>query len=116
MSVDLRQPVFDSESNIQSFALSAAYDDARTKAESLAKQMGVILGDVLRVEEGPWSQRRSGFGGDYDWNGDGGRFGVIMGAPAAVAGSASVGGDEFSPANPSRDIWVKCKVRFGIRN
>ena len=111
LTVDLKQPEFDSSSVAKSNALSAAFSDAKTKAETLAQQMDVELGDVLRVEEGRTNRRRSGFSNDDDWNGDGDRFGGNGGAVVLAAGGAG-DDDDFSPAGPTRDNWVKCRVRF----
>lgn len=114
LTVDLKQPEFDSSSEAKSNALTAAFNDAKTKAETLAQQMGVILGDVLRVEEGRTARRRSGFSGDDDWYGDGDRFGGYGGAVVLAAGGGSAEDNDFTPADPTRDIWVKCRVRFSI--
>ncbi|MEZ6133821.1 MAG: SIMPL domain-containing protein [Pirellulaceae bacterium] len=115
LTVDLKQPEFDSSSDVKSNALSAAFSDAKTKAETLAQQMGVKLGDVLHVEEGRTARRRSGFSGDDDWYGDGDRFGGYGGAVVLAAGGGAAGDDDdFSPADPTRDIWVKCRVRFSV--
>lgn len=115
LSVDLKQPEFDSTSDAKTRALSAAFIDARAKAESLSQQMGVRLGEVLRVEEGRTAHRRSGFSGDEDWYGDGDRFGDAGGAIVLAAGGCAEELDEFTPSNPTRDIWVKCRVRFSIK-
>ncbi len=94
-----------------------AFCDAKAKAEMLAEHMGVSLGDVLRVEEGRIARRRSGFSGDDDWYGDGERFGGYGGAVVLAAGAgAGVDDNEFTPADPTRDIWVTCRVRFSIKS
>ena len=115
LSVDLKQPEFDSSSDAKSNALCAAFGDAKFKAETLAKQMGANLGNVLLLEEGRAARRRSGFSGDDDWYGDGDRFGGYGGAVVLAAGGGAAGDDDdFSPADPTRDIWVKCRVRFSV--
>lgn len=117
LTVDLKQPEFESTTDSKSNALSAAFDDAKAKAEALVQKMGAVLGDVLRVEEGRTARRRSGFSGDDDWYGDGDRFGGYGGAVVLAAGAgAGDEDDEFTPANPTRDIWVKCRVRFSIKS
>lgn len=115
LTVAFKQPEFDSSSEAKSNALSAAFSDALAKAKTLAHQMGVNLAEVIRVEEGRISRRRSGFSGDNDWYGDDDRFGGYGGA-VMLAASDSTGGEdsEYTPADPTRDIWVKCRVRFSI--
>ncbi len=116
LTVNLKQPEFDSTLHAKSNALSAAFCDARTKAETLAQKMGVRLGDVLSVEEGRTARRRSGFNGDDDWYGDGDRFGGHGNAVVLAAGTgAGDEDDEFSPADPTREIWIICRVRFSIK-
>ena len=115
LTVELKQPEFDTDSAAKSAALSAAFEDAKTKAEALAEKIGATLGETLRVEEGRTARRQSGFSGDDDWYGDGDRFGGYGGAVVLAApGGAGDDDDDFTPADPTRDIWVKCRVRFSI--
>ncbi len=50
LAVNLKQPEFDSTTDAKSAALAAAFDEAKTKAQRLAKTMGVTIGEVLQVE------------------------------------------------------------------
>lgn len=115
LTVTLKQPEFESSAEVKSNALSAAFRDAKVKAERLAAQMGCDIGDVLRIEEGPTARRRSGFRGDEDWNGDGDRFGGDGFVTMAAAGGCVGEKDEPTLGDPTRDLWVRCRVRFAIR-
>ncbi len=115
ISVNMRQPEFDASADAKAEALRAAYRDAYEKAKGLCSEMGRSVGGVLHVEEGGWAKRSSGFSGDEDWWGDSGRFGAAAGVMLA-AGAPSSGEPEISLENPTRTIFVKCRVRFEILN
>ncbi|MHC4876500.1 MAG: SIMPL domain-containing protein [Planctomycetota bacterium] len=114
LNVQMRQPEFESSSTAKATALKAAYADAKAKASALANEMECQLGSVIHVEEGRSSRRSSGFSGDDDWWGDSDRFsggGVVL----AAAGGAAEDEEEITLENPTRTIWVKCRVRFHVQ-
>lgn len=113
LNIEMRQPEFEATSNSKAAALRAAYHDAKHKATEVANEMGCKLGPVIHIEEGRSSRRSSGFTGDEDWWGDSGRFssGVTY---SPVLGSAE-DDEEITLENPTRTIWVKCRVRFQIQ-
>jgi uncharacterized protein YggE len=114
ITIDMRQPEFDATAESKTGALKLAYVEARQKATQLVEEMDATLGKVVHVEEGQWSKRASGFSGDADWWGDSGRFGPAAGG-VAIAGAP--GEDESQPIglqNPTRTIYVKCRVRFEL--
>lgn len=114
--IDMRQPVFESDSKTKAAALGVAFRDARDKAEELAIKSGGKLGRVIHIEESGWAKRNSGFGGDTDWDGDQSRFG-FGGGTVVLAASSGVGTDteeKFDPQKPTRDIFMKCRVRFEL--
>ena len=114
ISVNLKQPEFDSTTSSRANALVAAFQDAREKAENLAKTLGRKLGNVLHVVEGRPSHRRSGFTGDEDWYGDEERFRRAGSSELYASIDCAVEDPGYNPANPTRDIWVKCRVRFEL--
>ena len=76
--------------------------------------MGCELGPVIHLEEGSSSRRSSGFTGDDDWSGDSDRFsggGIVL----AAAGDLAEDNEEITLENPTRTIWVKCRVRFHVQ-
>lgn len=117
ISIDMRQPEFEDLNDAQSRVLARAYENAKTKATRLAGAMGCTLGEPIHVEEGGWVKRNSGFSGDEDWGGDSSRFawggGIVLGG-AAAAGGAAADAPEQELQRPSRTIFVKCRVRFGL--
>lgn len=114
ISVDMRQPEFDDASTGRSSALASAFEDAKTKASSLAAVMNCKLGNPIYVEEGGSAKRNSGFSGDEDWWGDDSRFPYGGGIVMAAAGGAAAAEPAPEPQRPTRTIFVKCRVRFSI--
>ncbi len=108
--VKMRQPVFADDLSVSLQAQREAVAQARVKAEVLAQEAGVTLGDIRRVEEGGRSRRASGAFGDDDWWGDDQRFGS---AGPALAGATATE-DPLPTETPKRTIWVRCRVRFVI--
>ena len=120
ISIAMRQPVFDSEIRAKCAALASAFCDAQEKANELAVKAGGKLGKLLQVEEGGLAKRNSGFSGDSDWWGDSSRFGPAFGGAVVMAAGGGSGMSEsnaesaFDPQTPTRDIFVKCRVRFEL--
>ena len=113
LDIHMRQPEFESSSTAKAAALKAAFTDAKAKASELAAEMGCELGPVIQVEEGRSARRSSGFSGDEDWWGDSDRF-AGGGLAVAVGGDAGAGEEAAALENPTRTIWVRCRVRFQI--
>ena len=68
--------------------------------------MGVTLGSVIRIEDGPRTERSSGFAGDSDWCGDSGRFiGAAGGLDFTV--SELTEPEEIPLEAPTRTIWIR---------
>ncbi|MCA9094284.1 MAG: SIMPL domain-containing protein [Planctomycetaceae bacterium] len=115
ISINMRQPEFTDSEDAKATALSDAFTDARKKASRLAITMNCILGTPLQVEEGTHAKRNSGFSGDEDWGGDFSRYamggGAFLGAPGAAAIEP-----EPELQRPTRTIFVKCRVRFELKN
>ena len=115
ISVEMRQPEFENSNDSRSSALAQAFEDAKSKAVRLATAMNCTLGDPIHVEEGGWSKRNSGFSGDEDWWGDSGRFAAAAGVLMEAGGSAPRSPEPaVELQRPSRTIFVKCRVRFGV--
>jgi uncharacterized protein YggE len=115
INVSMRQPEFATSTEAKTEALRVAYRDAHEKAKALCGEMTKRLGGVIHAEEGGWSKRASGFSGDEDWWGDSGRFGPAAGGGLFLSAAAPTAGEpEITPENPSRTIFVKCRVRFEI--
>jgi len=112
ISVDMRQPEFDNSSDAKSSALAEAFQDAMAKASRLASAMNCKLGQPIHIEEGGWAKRGSGFSGDEDWGGDYSRFAMGGGIMLAAGGAAAE--PEPDLQRPTRSIFIKCRVRFGI--
>lgn len=110
ISVQMRQPEFDNPSDAKSTALAQAYQDAMAKASSLATTMNCKLGKPVYIEEGGWARRSSGFSGDEDWSGDYSRF--LVGGNLAEGDATAKAEPELQ--RPMRNIFIKCRVRFGI--
>jgi uncharacterized protein YggE len=112
ISVNMRQPEFEAGSPAKAEALRGAFRDAQQKASALAAQIGCDLGPVSSVEESGWAKRSSGFSGDEDWWGDSSRF--PMGAGGVMLAGAAAAEPELELPKPTRTIFVKCRVRFGL--
>lgn len=113
ISIALRQPEYQSSREAQAGALVEAFEDALAKATRLAAAMNVELGRPIQTEEGGWAKRSSGVAGDADWGGDRSRF-ALGGAAAVGAPGAGDAEPERELFPPTRTIFVRCRVRFGI--
>ena len=111
--VQMRQPEFDNTVEAKGIALAEAFQDSKAKALRLATAMNCKLGRPIHLEEGSWAKRNSGFSGDEDWGGDYSRFAMGGGVVLAAAGAAA-GEPEPELQKPTRVIFIKCRVRFGL--
>jgi uncharacterized protein YggE len=96
-------PVFGADEAEQLAARGRALQDARVKAEALAAEGRLTLGSIVRIEERDSAMGRSGVHGDDHW------YGPVM-AGAAGAGEVEPGFESLGGG--SRDITVRCRVRF----
>jgi uncharacterized protein YggE len=115
ISIDMRQPEFADSGEAKAAALTQAFQDAQTKATQLANAMHCRLGKPIYVEEGSWAKRNSGFSGDSDWGGDDARF-AWGGGMLMAAGAGALAEAEPELQRPTRTIFIKCRVRFGLED
>jgi hypothetical protein len=117
VEISERQPIFEPLPEDVDSAISEACQDAKAKAEKLAKATGVSVGNPLEIEEFKRGTRGSGSYGDYDY---GDYQGITIASAAAVgAGDISKGGDnsEVPPARIEgnrRTIFVKYRIKYEI--
>lgn len=105
LSVEMQSPEFKRDGGAIEAARKEALRTARRKAESIAVEVGVLLGTAIQIEELSGQTRRSGMFGDESWRGD-----LVAVAAAPAAGGASY--PELSRA--SRETTVRFRVRYSI--
>jgi uncharacterized protein YggE len=103
LSVSMRAPRFDAAPERRASVQAAAVDDARSKAEVVARAAGIALGPVLQIEEIEDRVGRSGAYGDEDWRGF---------AAGGMAAAAEEGPEIIEGATRTRT--VRFRVRFSL--
>ncbi len=106
LAVHTQQSEFEAEEETKDESRRMALQDAKRKADLIAKETGTSLGAVLQVEQQSSTASRTGMYGDERWRGI---------AIAAVGGGGS---DEGAPVvsldGASRVVQVSYRVRYRI--
>jgi hypothetical protein len=117
VEISERQPIFEPLPEDVDSAISEACQDAKAKADKLAKATGVSVGSPLEIEEFKRGTRGSGTYGDYDY---GDYQGITIASAAAVgAGDISEGSDDSEVPTARiegnrRTIFVKYRIKYKI--
>jgi uncharacterized protein YggE len=69
LSVSMRRPKFEATGGERSAAMSSAITNAKSSAETIAREAGLRITGVIQVEELDERTERSGAYGDEDWRG-----------------------------------------------
>ncbi|RQO53816.1 hypothetical protein DBV14_13650 [Variovorax sp. KBW07] len=105
LAVDMQQPRFEAPEGAEAAAQVAAVQQARAKAQAIAREAGATLGAVAQIEELGSQAENSGAYGDHTWG-------------FAAAASMSPGGgaaDEFEElGGATRKRTLRYRVRFLI--
>jgi len=105
LAVEMQSPEFKQDSPSMEKARKDAISAAKRKAELIAAEAGITLGQVLQVEELGGQTRRSGMFGDEQWRGD---------LVAVAAGGAASGAPYPELARANRETTLKFRIRFAI--
>lgn len=104
LAVDMQQPRFEAPEGAEAAAQVAAVQQARTKAQAIAREAGTTLGAVAQIEELGSQAENSGAYGDHTWA-----------LAAAVPMSAGGAADEFEElGGATRKRTLRYRVRFLI--
>ncbi len=104
LTVSMRRPRFEAESAERSAAMSRAIADAKSSAETLAREAGLRITGVTQVEELDDRKEPSGAYGDEDWRGAYAvAAGELLSEEAPEALDAAV-----------RQVTVRYRVRFAV--
>lgn len=104
LAVDMQQPRFEAPEGAEAAAQMAAVQQARTKAQAIAREAGTTLGAVAQIEELGSQAENSGAYGDHTWA-----------LAAAVPMSAGGAADEFEElGGATRKRTLRYRVRFLI--
>jgi uncharacterized protein YggE len=104
LAVDMQQPRFEAPEGAEAAAQVAAVQQARTKAQAIAREAGITLGAVAQIEELGSQAENSGAYGDHTWA-----------LAAAVPMSAGGAADEFEElGGATRKRTLRYRVRFLI--
>jgi uncharacterized protein YggE len=105
VSVAMRRPTFLATDSARSDAERAAIANASQKAGNVAAGCGLLITDVLEVEELDTKTSRSGAYGDQDWMG--------FAAAGAGGGSSDESGELLEGA--TRTSSIRFRVRFAVK-
>lgn len=104
LAVDMQQPRFEAPEGAEAAAQVAAVQQARAKAQAIAREAGTTLGAVAQIEELGSQAENSGAYGDHTWA-------LAAAAPMSAGGAA----DEFEElGGATRKRTLRYRVRFLI--
>lgn len=107
ISVAVRQPLFEPDPKAVAKAHGEAIQDASARAAVVAEAAGGEVGVVIHARQLAFAKRSSGAFGDSDWWGGSDRFSESFHI-------GSVGRGELNTTEPTRTIFVRYLVRFGL--